>query len=630
MLISYNWLSKYFDNKLPDPAKIGEALTFHAWEIEEVREIERDTILDVKVLPDKSMWALSYRGIAKDLSVILDIPLAKDPLEDNFDLEISTGATPINIESDICRRFKAARIEGVKVGPSPKWLKEALESIGQRSINNIVDASNYVMFDLGQPSHAFDAKLVGNNGFAVRQAHGGEKLVGLDEIEYTFDANDTVIARGDNGEVLSIAGLKGGIHSGISEATTDVIVEVANWDPVAVRKTGQRLKLRTDASSRYENGIVPEMVPFGLKAVVDLIIEIAGGKIVGVDEIIKGETQSTSVSVSLSKINSVLGVKLEEKDVTSIFERFGWKYELKSDEFVITSPFYRTDLQIAEDVIEEIGRIYGYQHIPAIIPAKSSVIEINQRFYYSEIIRSTLIEKGFSEIYTSSFRNNDEVKLTNAFASDKGYLRSTLVTNLSDALAKNGPNADLLGLEQVRLFEIGTVFGNEGERLLLTIGVQSPSGYKMKIDDPILKNAIDALSANLGVEIKASPSNGMIEIDFGEILSKLPIATSYEVTRNYPNITYRPFSNYPAMTRDVAMWTPKETSAADIENLLKSQAGELCVRVTLFDQFEKEGRVSYAYRLAFQAMDRTLTDNEINAIMDGVYQAASDRGFEVR
>lgn len=629
MLISYNWLNKYFDGNLPAPDKVAEALTFHAWEIDEVREIEGNTILDVKVLPDKSMWALSYRGIAKDLSVILNIPLSKDPLQKDFDLKSPT-ATSIKIESNSCRRFKAARIEGVKVGPSPDWLKGALESIGQRSINNIVDASNFVMFDLGQPSHAFDANLVGDNGFIIRQAKEGEKIVGLDEVEYTFNSEDTVIARGDNDEILSIAGLKGGIHSGISEATTDVIVEVANWNPVTIRRTGQRLKLRTDASSRYENGIVPEMVPYGLKAVIDLIIEIAGGELVGVDEVIKEENPTTKVSVSLSKINSVLGLELSSNDVTSILDRFLWKYEVDEGNFVITSPFERTDLQIAEDIIEEVGRIFGYQHVPAITPTGTPTIAINQRFYYSEVIRYILINRGFSEIYTSSFRRNDEVKLANAFASDKGYLRSTLTDNMSEALAKNGPNADLLGLQQIRLFEIGTAFNNSGEKLLLTLGVQSPSGYKAKLDDSVVNEAVNALSTELGSEIHSSAKNGVIEIDFGELLSKLPEVSYYQTNESYPATTYRPFSSYPAMARDIAMWVPKETSAQDIENLLKTLAGELCVRITLFDQFEKEGRVSYAYRLAFQAMDKTLTDTEINAIMDNVYNAVSERGFEVR
>ena len=273
MKVSYNWLQKYFDGKLPPPEKIAEELTFHAWEIEEVKEAEGDTVLDVKVLPDKAMWALSHRGIAKDLSTILDLPMVKDPLLETPALEPISAEIEIKIESENCQHFAGALVRGVKVGPSPEWLKEALEAIGQRSINNIVDASNYVMFDLGQPSHAFDADVIGA-GILVRQAADGEKLSALDENEYSFTSADTLISSLD-GKALSIAGIKGGKNSGISDKTTAVLIEAANWDPVTTRKTAARLKLRSDASSRYENGVVPEMVPHGIKAVVDLVLQVA-------------------------------------------------------------------------------------------------------------------------------------------------------------------------------------------------------------------------------------------------------------------------------------------------------------------------------------------------------------------
>lgn len=630
MKVSYNWLNKYFDGKLPAPGTLAEAFTFHAWEIEEITEAGGDTVLDVKVLPDKSMWASSHRGIAKDLSVILNLPLANDPLRVKPVFNDTPGRTDIQLETSKCRRFAAARIEGVKVGPSPVWLKEALETIGQRSINNIVDASNYVMFDLGQPSHAFDAKLVGEAGFKVRAARTGEVLVGLDEKEYSFTPKDTVIARGDTDEILSIAGLKGGKHSGISDATAEVIVEVANWDPVAVRQTGQRLRLRTDASSRYENGLVPEMVPYGLKAVVDLIIEVAGGQLVGCDEIIKEENKNEPVKVALAKLNSVLGTKLEASDVISVISRFGWEYESNGDEFTVVPPFERTDLKIAEDLIEEIGRIYGYDHVPAVTPEPVPLQEINQRFYYSEIIRQALLEKGFSETFTSSFRAKDSIKLVNAFASDKGCLRSSLRENMAETLAKNAPNADLLGIRQVRLFEIGTVFTEEGERLLLSLGVQSPSGYKAKIDDPVLAGAIAALGDKLEAKIEADSQNGIAEIDFGSLLKTLPTATAYAQAGNPLSVTYRPFSLYPAISRDIALWVAGGVSAAEVESVIDAAAGDLRVRTTLFDQFEKDGRTSYAFRLVFQSAEKTLTDAEANSIMDAVYAAARAQNWEVR
>lgn len=630
MKVSYNWLNKYFDAQLPAPDKLAEALTFHAWEIEETYEVEGDTVLDVKVLPDKSMWGLSHRGIAKDLSVILDLPLTKDPLNGTPELGTKDESIGINLEDGICRRFAAVRIQGVKVGASPEWLKKSLEAIGQRSINNIVDASNYVMFDLGQPSHAFDATLVGVNGFKVRAAKEGESLMGLDQVEYKFSSADTVIVRADTDEALSVAGLKGGQHSGINDQTTEVLVEVANWVPVAIRKTGQRLKLRTDASSRYENGIVPEMVPFGLKAVSDLIVEVAGGTLVGYNEIIKTETVLKLVEVSLAKINSVLGVSLNIAAVTSILDKFGWSYEVSGEIFSIKPPFERTDLVIAEDLIEEIGRIYGYEHVAAVTPKPLPLKEINSRFYYTEIIRDTLIGLGWSEIYTSSFRQTDQVKLANAFAADKGYLRSSLLENMNDALTKNAPNADLLGLRQIKLFEIGTVFGEEGEDLKLSLGVRSPSGYKAKVDDPALSEAVEAIEKVLSTKLPAVTANGVVEINLGEVLAQLPKPTEYKAFTPAVSVTYRPYSVYPSMSRDIAMWVEDNVAESTVEEVIKNSAGSLAMRLSLFDKFSKDGRTSYAFRIVFQSNEKTLEGSEVNTIMDNIYQAVRERGWETR
>ena len=629
MKVSYNWLNRYFDGKLPAPDVLAEKLTFHAWEIEEVEKTGDDTVLDVKVLPDKSMWALSHRGIAKDLSVILNLPASSDPLAGKPDLTPVTSEIAIKIDSKNCRRFAAALIRGVKVGPSPEWLKTALEAIGQRSINNVVDASNYVMFDLGQPSHAFDAKNL-PGGVLVRQARAGEKIEALDENEYTFTSDDTLISSLD-GTALSIAGIKGGKDSGVTDATTDIVVEVANWDPVTTRKSAQRLKLRSDASSRYENGIVPEMVPFGIQAVVELILQVAGGELVGYAEAKAASgTDNRTVSLELSKINSVLGVNLSAAEVTSVFDRFGWKYEVDGEKFTVTSPFERTDLAIVEDVIEEIGRIYGYEHVTAVTPEPVPVKEVNQRFYYSELIRETLIGLGFSEIYTSSFREHDEVKLANAFAADKGYLRSTLKTNMAEALQKNCPNADLLGLKQIKLFEIGTVFSTDAERSMLCIGVRSPNGYKAKLDDPAITEAMAALSTTLGTDVVLSGSDAVCEIDFGAILEKLPAVNAYKTASSPTEAIYQPFSVYPAVLRDIAMWVPSGTQTDEIKTLLRDKAGELCVRITLFDQFEKDGRTSFAFRLVFQSKEKTLEGGAVDAIMDGIYQAVRERGYEVR
>lgn len=628
MKVSYNWLNKYFDKKLPTPEEVAEALTFHAWEIEEIEKIGDDTVLDVKVLPDKAMWGLSHRGIAKDLATILNLQMVNDPLEEKVVLE-PKAEIEIKVESKNCNYFTAASIKGIKVGESPKWLKDALEAIGQRSINNIVDASNYVMFDIGQPSHAFDAKNL-PGGFRIREAKDDETLKALDENEYTFSHKDTLISSLD-GKALSIAGIKGGQDSGINESTTDVLVEVANWDPVTTRKTASRLKLRSDASARYENGIVPEMVPYGLKAVTDLIIEVAGGTLEGYS--VSDNTKKTAdrtVAVSLDKTNKVLGLNLTSNEVKEILNRFGFSYTEENDIFTVTPPFLRTDLNIAEDLIEEIGRIYGFEHVKAIVPKPLPLTEINKRFYYSELIREKLIELGFSEIFTSSFRESDKVKMTNAFAADKGCLRSSLLKNMEESLQKNLPNADLLGLKQIRLFELGTVWDESGEKFMLAIGVSSPGGYKSKTDDPIAIEAIKIIEKELDTDLDKKVTNGMLEFDFGLLLDKLKNPTEYNEVEKPADITFKPFSVYPSMSRDIAMWVGKGTSEKEIEDILRENAGELCVRVTLFDKFEKEDKVSYAYRLVFQSNEKTLESSEVDTAMETVYEVVKRAGFEVR
>lgn len=628
MKVSYNWLNKYFGEKLPEPDKVTEALTFHSWEIESIEKVGADTVLDVNVLPDKAMWGLSHRGIARDLATILNIPLEVDPLLKEVVLEPKTTEPLVEITSLVCRRFAAARITGIQVAPSPDWLREALEAIGQRSINNLVDASNYVMFDVGQPSHIFDADKIGG-GLVVRQAKDGETLSALDELTYTFTNKDTVIASKD-GHPLSIAGIKGGLDSGISDSTRNIVVEAANWNPLNVRKTATRLKLRSDASARYENGIVPEMVPHGLFAAVNLILEVAGGTLEGYEDTTREKTALQPVSVSLDKINSVLGVKLNAEAVSGILQRFDWQFSSDNGRFEIIPPFERTDLAIEEDLIEEIGRIYGYEHIEAVVPEPMPVAKVNKRFYYSEKIIEALTELGFSEIYTSSFREDDQVKMANAFASDKGYLRSSLLKNMRESLAKNASNADLLGLKQIKLFEIGNVFSKEGENMMLALGVQSPFGYKAKLDDPVLNSALEAVSKCLETAIGETGEREVVEVDLGAVINDLPTPTEYTLVSEPLNTTYKPFSVYPAIARDIAMWISSDENEEEIATLIRDKAGELCVRVTLFDRFEKEGRVSYAYRLVFQSKEKTLTDEEINAVMDGVYSAVSDRGYEVR
>jgi phenylalanyl-tRNA synthetase beta chain len=633
MKFSYNWLGSLLEKPLPPAAELGDLITFHSAEIEELIEVPGDTVLDVKVLPDKSAWLMSHRGLAKEIAVITKNTLKTDPFLKPVTLSLD-DRIKVSLDSTTCDFYSAALITGVAVGPSPDWLKERLVALGQRSINNIVDATNYVMFELGQPLHAFDAdKLSRTNGhhIVVRNAHAEEKITTLTGEEYLLSTDDALIVDGGTDTPIGVAGVKGGAVAAVDANTTNILLESAHFDRFAVRKTAKTLKLQTDASKRYENGITKAIAPIALSRVIEIILEVAGGTAEVVTAAGDSSVVRQSVTVTLNKINSLLGVALAMSDVEDILKRFAYTYTTVGDNITVTPPLERDDLVIPEDLVEEIGRIYGLGHIVSIPPVVGAVTEINVRHYYSEKIRDTLMTLGFSEVYTSSFRNKDVVKLENALATDKGYLRSSLTENLREARTLNVPHRDLLGLTAVKIFEIGTVFAEESEEFRVGLAIQTGTSYKAKVDDMLLEEALTALAATLTVSpTLISKGEGVAEFSLDILLPQLPAVTKYDPVPESPKIAYRPFSIYPAVSRDVAMWVPETVTSESVSGILAASAGPLCVQLTHLDTYTKEGRTSLAFRLVFQAKDRTLTDVEVELVMSTVYAALVPAGFEVR
>ncbi len=634
MKISYAWLNSFFDEKLPPVGEVVDALTFHAWEAEDIEQVGEDTVFEVKVLPDRTPHALSHRGIAKELGAILGITLSRDPMTAIIADKKAPASLSVSVSSDACTRYQGAVIEGVRVGPSPAWLRERLESLGQRSINNIVDATNYVMFDLGQPLHAFDAdKLDTENGahaIEVRIAREGEEITTLTGETYALTPGDLLIVDGVSDVPIGIAGIKGGKHAEVGAQTTCIIIEAAHFDRVRTRKSSQQLKLRTDASTRFENGIVPEMTEPALAAVVALIMDIAGGTFRGVSETPYTPSSPRPVSITLARLSAALGIDIPNATAAAIMDRFGYPYELSEDTLTVTPPIERTDLVIPEDLIEEVGRMHGYEHIPSVVPHTGKVPELNKRFYYSEVVRNALTQLGFSEIYTSSFRPKDIVRMKNALASDKAYLRSLLHENLKEALEKNVPNRDLLGLSAVALFELGAVFPGEGERFALALGVRHGMEYREKLDKKRLDEACETVAMQLGIELTWRTTDGIAELDLGALLSKLPEPTAYTIHALEEPKTYVPFSVYPAVSRDIALWVPEGRDVDVIAERIDELAGDLLARLTLFDTFTKEGRTSYAFRLVFQSGERTLTDTELIPVMERITRGLAAEGYMIR
>jgi phenylalanyl-tRNA synthetase beta chain len=533
---------------------------------------------------------------------------------------------------------------GVTVGPSPQWLQDRLEAIGQRSINNIVDATNYVMFAIGQPIHAYDAELFpqvdGSWRFDVRRAVAGETVSlipegGKDEDRVVeCQGAELLIVDGSSNTPIGLAGVKGGRFAGVHADTRTIIVETAHFHPTLTRKTARRLGIVIDASKRFENEPSRELIPYTQAEVTKLICDIAGGTLEGMVDVYLEEATPTTVSIDPMRVNRHLGLSLSTEDMQHILEMTGAVVTSDGTTLTATNPWERTDLTIEEDYIEEIGRLHGYCHIKAVAPAASPLHEFNTRHFYAERIRDALISEGFSEVITSSFRNKDEVQLRNALASDKSYLRSTLRTNISDALDKNAGFTDLLGTSDTRVFEIGTVFHKSergiDEHVALALGVRlKPSGYTGK-EDKLLTTVTTTIETLLNTPIEWTIEKGVAECNLTQLLAQLPQPTAYEPVTVGAEVSYQPFSSYQHMSRDIAMWVSEGTAAADVTAVLNEHAGPLRVRTTQFDEFTKDGRTSLGFRLVFQSKEKTLTDEEVNVVMDVVYAAVAERGWEVR
>ena len=644
MKISRNWLQTYFPtptlsgrdpdqsvgvDSLPSPEALSDALTFHAFEIDGIEEVpvgggtdtNTDFVLDVKVTPNRGHDCLSHMGIARELSAILKLPLKRDPLwaRGGFSSDLPTRllepelgkleegsskkpAVSVSINTPLCKRYIAGYVRGVKVGPSPRWLRERLEALGQRSINNIVDATNYVMFDLGQPLHAFAAEKLkevdGSYALEVRAAKPGERLLALDEKEYTLTEHMLVIADGNSGDAIGVAGVKGGKPAGITEATTNIILESANFDGVSVRKTAQALKLRTDASSRFEQQISPELAAYAMRAVADLIVQIAGGEVVGFVDVYPEPQKQAYVSVTTEKINQVLGTQLTGADVADVFQRLNFSYKEQEGVFEVQPPLFRLDISIPEDLIEEVGRIVGYDTVlPVKLPAFSGPVEINRNFAAAEQARRELVAQGYSEVFTSVFAEKGERVVLNKVDGVRPYMRTNLIDGLTEALKKNIPNKDLLGLKEVKLFEIGTVWKDGKEQIMLGI-----------------------------ISEKQKATEKMLEPAHATEYENLPLSTTER---------YQTFSKYPYIVRDVAFWVPAGTDERQVEEIIKEEAGDPPVggvfqSIRLFDTFAKADKISLAFRLIFQSFEKTLTDEEVNPVMEKVYTALREKGFEIR
>ena len=664
MKISYNWLKEYVP-ELPEAEKLRDVFTYHLCEVESVMQTDadrtrtgagkgRDWIFDLNILPNRAHDLLSHRGVAFELAGLLALkfqipsnkfqtnPPASTRLGEAGKSQISKTKLEIKIESPKCRRYMGRVVREIKIGQAPKWIKERLESIGQRSVNSLVDAANFVESDIGQPVHIFDLdKLKVESGklkVIVRNAKSGEKMTTLDNKEVVLSKDDLVIA--DDKNVLAIAGVKGGKKAEVDENTKNIVIEVANFDPRSVRKSAHRTGIHTSAVKRFENNLSATLCTAAMNEITAFIGEFSGGKIEEAVDIYPQKEKPRKLIFTKERIGSILGVLISAGEIEKIFQNYKYEYKEKDNKFSakggpalgweISVPPLRLDLEIEEDMAEEIGRVIGYDKIKPKIPllrprfAKATPGEqgfagqakidfkpkINKTFYKILWARKKLLDDGYSEVMTYTFRNKGRIEVMES-ASDKKFLRPNLSDGLKESYELNKINAPLLRQSEIKIFEIGTVFTSDTE--------QTHVAYADK------KGVVEKSLDEFCKDIKITES-------YNELLgARSPSFAKATAGKQKPEAKFKMWSLYPFIIRDISVWLPETASKKELAQILKKNAGELLVHEPwLIDEYKKEGRTSYAFRLVFQAMDRTLTDEEVNEIMEKIGEKMAKKGWQVR
>jgi len=605
-----------------------------------------DTILDVEITPNRGDL-LSHFGLAREIAALTGKKLKSMPREVNIEIKRSGLTIAATRE---CPFFSARKIDNVKVGPSPQWLRSKIESVGIRSINNIVDISNFVMLELGQPTHAFDAdKLSGS--INVRLARDGEKFLALDGKTYSLTEDNCVVA--DQERAIGIGGVMGGEETGVTDSTKNILLEAAYFLPSSIRRTARNLNLSSDASYRFERGVDPDMILRASHRATELMREIAGGTPAKeIHAAGKLPADPANVSLSYEKCDRVIGVAIKPKTVDEILTRFGLKKTKstsKSGTWKI--PSYRRDLQRDVDLIEEVVRSYGIDKIPGTTRGRFMPMSPADRSHDLEtlFLRERLAGCGLSEVRTSklisrsaSAFSEGAIELRNPLSEDHVALRPSLISGLLGVLERN----IRAGAESVSIFEIGRAFippsGKEERHLAILLwgNVASAPNWrsqtKRSLDLFDLKGALECVVPNLsfragkfpdfvlavevwsgdqligfGGQLSASKSSAPGSVLVAELHADLLLATGESAKK------FRELDRFPSITRDIAMMVPDEISHEKILRTIEEPRELLLESVDLFDLFAEQvgaAEKSLAYRLTYRRKNRTLTNEEVTEV----------------
>lgn len=640
-----------------------------------------DQVMEFDLTPNRAD-ALSMIGTAYEVAALYNTKMTKPETTSN-ELELSANdELTVTIENEDKVPYYSARVvHDVTIEPSPIWMQARLIKAGIRPINNVVDISNYVLLEYGQPLHMFDQDAIGSQQIVVRQANEGEKMTTLDDTERELLTSDIVITNGQT--PIALAGVMGGDFSEVKEHTSNIVIEGAIFDSVSIRHTSRRLNLRIESSSRFEKGIATEFVDEAVDRACYLLQTYANGKVLK-DRVSSGELGAfiTPIDITADKINRTIGFDLSQNDIVTIFNQLGFDTEINDDVITVQVPSRRKDITIKEDLIEEVARIYGYDDIPSTLPVFEKVTsgQLTDRQYKTRMVKEVLEGAGLDQAITYSLVSKEDatafamqqrqtIDLLMPMSEAHASLRQSLLPHLIEAASYNVARKN----KDVKLFEIGNVFFANGEGELpdqveylsgILTGdyvVNQWQGKKETVDFYLAKGVVDRVAEKLNLEFsyRRADIDGLHPGRTAEILLENKVvgfigelhptlAADNDLKRTYVfelnfdalmavsvgYINYQPIPRFPGMSRDIALEVNQNIPAADLLSTIHAHGGNILKDTLVFDVYQGEhlekGKKSIAIRLNYLDTEETLTDERVSKVQAEIEAALIKQGAVIR
>ena len=684
MKFSYNWLKDLLKFK-ESPEKLADILTMYFAETT-VKYYGKKPVLDVELLSNQVAEASGHLGLAREIGAIL----GKNFIYPKINLKekglIAKNLLNIKIESPNCNCYLARMIQGIKIKESPKWLKDALADCGVRSINNIVDAANYVMLETGQPLHSFDfdkicSKSTNTNKkeIIVRQAKKNEKITTLEDEVY--DLNEDIMVIADNENSLALAGIKGGKKSGISKDTTNIILESANFNGVNIRSSSKKLGLKTDASWRFEHNLPLDLIGYAIDRLAQLIQEIAGGYI------LKGKVgqsifkeEKVWIPIKWENWEKFLGWIIKKKEIIHYLSLLGFSIQEKKDYLLVSPPCFRNDVIIKEDVMGEVARLYGIDKIDSIIPQEILTLPLQNEFFeFRKQVKDWLKGYNLEEVYNYSFISEEDkdnlpnkwqqklIEIENPTSALTKYLGPTLLVNFLKNINYNFRFAD-----KIRFFEIGKYYFKNKENLKEYFVLSGVLAHKEKSNNPSMlfyeaKGIIEDLFNKFGIDkdnysfkslenteysllleqgiaiyknkdligVIGNPKRDLLkkyDCEGNSVFWEIKLLPLLEIVKEERE--FQPLPKYPAIIRDISFIISQDILIDKILNIIQDVSPLNLEDVDLFDVYIGEnlqsGSKSLSFHLTFRAEDYTLKNKEVDKEMEKIYKALKNIGAEIR